>query len=440
MSQQDWWERFLRTTPRGSIRHSHVPGTVFCRGEGARLWDTDGNDWIDLTCGHSATNLGHAFAPCIQAAQQQLLQLDHVTGDAHVRRIELAESLIRHLQEADRAYDLPAFERKVLFTTSGARAIEAAWKAANCFRPGKLISLSPALHGRTIATGFLSDTRVAPLSEVHSSQAIVLPVSQYPHCLHCPVQLHYPECSVACLSPLRELLETSDEDISAVLVEPVLTARGYLFPPAEFLQQLRQITRQQRVLLIADEVQSGMGRCGALAASQAQGWDADLHVFGKSLGGGVSPIAAVAGRSEILDALPPGVESETFAAQSVACAVALEVLKTLAQTDVVQHGARMGEELRSRVRETATVGCTIEGQAACCVLEFHEANAPLEQAQSLARKYANACADQRLRVHWSGPNQTRVVLLPPLNIGTSELGDAIVRLRSAWQSLRLVAN
>ena len=287
----EWQHRSDTVTPAGSGRqHDPCFGAVFVRGQGARLIDAEGNTWIDLTCGFSATNFGHCHPRLIRAMARQAAELGHVTGDPHPRRIELAEALV------SRFHGIPGQQLKAIFTTSGARAVEAAWKIASSHRPGKLIALAPSLHGRSIATSLLSSTKQTDLSQSLESRILLRSAESYPYCVRCPLGKEFPSCDTACADDLLALIRQESSTISAVLVEPALTARGYVFPPAEWFQRLRKVTKESSVTLIADEIQTGMGRCGGLLLSHEQGWQADLTLLGKSLGGGLTSIACVIGR------------------------------------------------------------------------------------------------------------------------------------------------
>ncbi len=414
-------QRFGKIHPRSAYRgHDPKFGVVFVRGQGARLWDVDGRDFIDLTCGYSAANFGQAFPPLVGAATRQLQQLTHVTGEAHTSRIELAERIVEVL-------DYPPHSTKVMFNVSGARAIETAWKAANAYRPGRVVTLGPSYHGRSIATLPLSgQTHVGSLAALQSA---VLSFSSidYPYCGVCSRKLVFPECNLKCVESALAAIEQNARELSAVFVEPAIGARGYIFPPADFFRRLRSLTERLGILLIADEIQTGLGRCGDWTLSQQQGWLPDLLVLGKSLGGGLVPISAVIGRADVLDCIPPGSESESFAASPLATAVGLEVLHQLQHCGWMEKGRQLGKHFRNvskqALQEVGIASGGIEGQGANCVIEC--------QHPEFARQLAEACFQHRLLIHFSGPNLTRIVLLPALTMSDEERDDASQRLGSA---------
>ena len=441
------------------VQRMHDPrfGPVYVRGSGPRLWDTKGNAYFDLTCGYSANNFGHAFPPLVQALQFAATQLGHLTGDPHLGKVELAEQLLELCGFGLKSEDGLSKCRttrvgKVVFNSSGGRAIEAAWKAAISFRPGKVITLSPAFHGRTIATSPLSDTPRTRLP-IALDIAEVRPKGEYPYCGNCPRPIssprEYPACQIACSRPLLDELQHSADSISAIIVEPALGARGYIFPPSEFMQRLRALTEQHGILMIADEIQTGLGRCGDRLLSLRQGWEADLIVLGKSLGGGLIPISAVVGRSEVLDAIPAGAESETFSGSPLGCSMALAVLQLLADGALYRRADAIGQHLRTWFADHAKRNLCgiqrIEGVGACCVLEFaqlhqrpHASSTTLTPQQS-ALQLASAMFQQGLLVHHTGPEMTRVVLLPPLTIDDRDIDAILQRTDRALADLASLA-
>ncbi len=425
----EWLTRFEQVHPRVAWRdHDPKFGPTFVRGQGSRLWDTAGNDYIDLVCGYSAANFGQAFPPLVAAATRQLQQFTHVTGEPHVGRIELAEQLLALF-----AFD--GQQSQVMFNVTGARGVETAWKAAVAYRPGKVLTVGPCFHGRSIATqrlGGTSQTNSAGNSHFGFEDSVVVVNSaEYPYCAACPWNLKFPNCELKCVSSVLQTIAAEAPSLSAVIVEPAIGARGYIFPPAEFLRRLREVTADKGVLLIADEIQTGLGRCGYWSLAQGQGWQPDLLVLGKSLGGGLVPISAVLGRADVLASLPPGSESETYAASPLATAVALEVLSQLRDGGWIEQGKRLGVALRefacSELKKHSWTGCTVEGIGASCIIEFR--NATCADRVQLSRHFADACFQHRVLTHFSGPDLTRIVMLPALTMSTAEFEDACTRLR-----------
>ena len=428
---EDWNKRFVQSQLE-SARRPQDPAAeaVFCSACSSTLVDSEGNSWIDLVCGFSSLNFGHSFQPLVDVANQQLAQLVHVGGAMHQPGIELAETLLEGLY-----IQCPLAEEtqyRVIFNSSGARGIEAAWKSASEYRPGRMLVLSPSLHGRSVATAALSETHQAALSNAFDDRVTVWPKEKYPGNRARSTSDDYGAREIA------EYLIRNAGEISALLVEPALTARGYIFPPREFFLKLREVTSELGILMIADEIQTGVGRCSNFLFSIDQGWLPDVIVLGKSLGGGLLPITATLGRKEVLECLPPGAESETFAGTPLACSVAIEVLRQLQSESHFQRGCNVAFQLRQELVEAfasapTSVGAgthhaEVSGQAASAVVDFLAPQIPLDRARKRAELFARICAQHRLRVQWSGPQKTRIVMLPALTISDSELVEATKRL------------
>ncbi|HBE66806.1 MAG TPA: hypothetical protein DDW52_01525 [Planctomycetaceae bacterium] len=407
---------------------------VIQRGEGSRVWDADGREYIDLTCGYSVTNLGHQPPEIVRAAAEQLHQLAHLTGRISPSQIELAETLLELTRQPNHSE-----ERRVIFNTTGSRGIETAIAAAQAARPGRVVSVSPSFHGKSLGTrvhsSIVSQSTTDP-SDMCATPAIRRPSHEYPYCGRCTLQTTYPGCEIACGHSLLNFINQNAAEISALLIEPILGARGYIEPPPTYFQQLSTLARQHGITTIADEVQSGLGRCGAWTCSQEQGWTPDLLVFGKSLGAGIVPISAVVGSSEVLSKLSSQQVSETFAGSPFACSIGLATLEFLKNKDVIASGAHVGQQLRSVAGQLfrgiePTKAPRIEGRGCVCALEFAYEH-PAPNAEKLAREFTQACTAAGLLVHWSGPGErTRVVLLPPLNLNELDFKETASRLRQA---------
>ena len=179
----------------------------------------------------------------------------------------------------------------------------------------------------------------------------------------------------------------------------------------------------------------GLGRAGSMLLSTSQGWQPDMVVLGKSLGGGIVPISAVVGRRDVLDALPLGSESETFACTPLAAAIGLEVMNQLMTGPWLARGREVGKKLRESLRSIGqqhVPSLIVEGQGASAVAEFVGGGRSLADSRALALRIVLACRKQNLLVHFSGPFATRIVLLPPLTTSDDELTEGIERLTKAF--------
>ncbi|MCC6509475.1 MAG: aminotransferase class III-fold pyridoxal phosphate-dependent enzyme [Pirellulaceae bacterium] len=425
-NNQLWLAREQRVLAKVMQRVSDpMYGPVIVRGMGSRVWDADGKVFFDLTCGYSAANFGHAYQPLVQVAQTQLNTLTHLTGMSHPGRAELAERLIQHCGKAG--------GDRVIFNTSGARAVETAAKISLNHRPGHIVSIGPAYHGRSLFTSGLSDTVGVANYKLANPTCLRRPLEELAYCSACPFHLSFPSCELACQRTLIDWIEGHAEQISAVIVEPATGARGYIAPPDLVMQQLREVTARLGILMIADEIQMGLGRCGDWLMSRRQGWQADLVVLGKSLGGGIVPISAVIGPASLIDALPQGSESETFAASPLATAIGCQVIHELASGPWLERAPWIGQRLRQALERSALVQnhalrpAKIETLGASATVELYGCYPEVGQAARAARTIASHLLSAGLLVHYSGPYGTRIVFLPPLTICDQDL-DEIERI------------
>src|ERR1700687_2944099 len=244
------------------------------------------------------------------------------------------------------------FPKKTLFVNSGAEAVENAVKIARAHtgRSG-IIAFEDAFHGRTMMT-------LALTSKTHPYKAGFAPFPgdvyriPYAYCYRCSYSLEYPSCDVFCGRHLEDTFRrvVASEDVAAVIAEPVLGEGGFVAPPPEFFRIVMDICRQHGVLFIVDEVQSGFGRTGKMFASEHYGIEPDILVTAKSLGGGL-PLAAVTGRSEIMDAPDVGGLGGTFAGNPLSCAEANAALDVFERGDLLSRADSIGGRFQKRAQE-----------------------------------------------------------------------------------------
>jgi 4-aminobutyrate aminotransferase / (S)-3-amino-2-methylpropionate transaminase / 5-aminovalerate transaminase len=400
------------SSPLGTCRTSD-PNFVpeFVKGEGCYLWDAQGKRYLDFVSGYSSTVFGHCHPRLVAAAREQLEQLTQLVGLRHPWRSRL-ESLL-----AKRCQATVGEPSKVWLTTTGARAVEVAWKIAYATRPGAVVAFDIAFHGRSLASALLSHTRSLPIVKADVEKAL-----PYPRCDACPVGLRRETCQAECFDASEQWLVDNGSRISAVLIEPAAGARGYYFAPAIFFQRLRDLTKRLGILLIDDEVQMGFGRMGSFLAAQRQGWQPDLVVMGKSLGGGLVPMAAVVGRADIMDALPSGYESETFAGNPLACRIAIEAIATLEEERLIERSLKAETYLQANLQKLAQ-----DSSISICV-DCYGAAGVIQASPNDAASLAKDCLASGLLVHWSGIDSDRIVLIPPLIAGEREFEEALAIL------------
>jgi acetylornithine aminotransferase len=306
---RDTWGRVM-------MRNYGVPALALDHGNGAVVWDVDGNEYLDLVAGIAVNSLGHAHPAITKAVTEQVGKLAHTSNLAmHRPGLELAERLVT----------LVPAPARVFLCQDGATANEAALKLARKFHRGQrteFVSTHGGFHGRTF--GALSVTG-SP-----AKQAPFVPLVE-------PVAF----VDFGDIEAMRHAVTTRT---AAVIIEPIQGEGGVIMPPPGYLAAVRELCTEVGALLIVDEVQSGIGRTGEWLSSIANGVVPDVVTLAKGLGGGL-PIGAVIALNESADAFEPGDHGSTFGGNPVSCAAALAVLDTIAGDGLLQHVTDVGEYL-----------------------------------------------------------------------------------------------
>jgi len=359
---------------------------AFVRGEGARLWDADGEEYLDFQTGLAVTSLGHGHPAVVTAIREQAGRLLHV---GNLFYSEPGMQLARRLADS-------SLGGKVHFANSGTEANEAALKLARKARPkGTVVSLHRGFHGRTY--GSLSAT---PQEAKQAPFAPLVP-------------------GFRAVAPTAEAVGGAvDERTAAVIIEPVQGESGVHVLDDELLRAAREACDRHGAALIFDEVQCGLGRTGTLWAYEDAGVVPDLLTSAKALANGL-PIGALVCSPRYADVFEPGDHGSTFAGGPVACAAALAVLDVVSDPGLLASvrtlGARLAEGLAALPRVIE-----VRGRGLMLACELDGGGAP-----ELVRR---ALREQRLVLNATGPATLR--LLPPLTIGADEVDDALARLRA----------
>jgi acetylornithine/N-succinyldiaminopimelate aminotransferase len=378
----------VSVTELQALERDHVMPTYarhpveFVRGEGTRLWDAEGNEYLDFLTGISVVQIGHCHPALVAAIEDQARRLIHV-GNLFYN--EPAMRLARRLSER-------SLGGKVFFTNSGAEAIECAIKLARKRRRGgEIVVLSGGFHGRTM--GALSAT---PQEAKQEPFAPLVPGFRV----------------VPRENPALDAVV--DERTAAVLIEPVQGESGIWPVAREVLEQARALCDESGALLIFDEIQCGMGRTGSLWAYERAGVRPDVMTVAKGLGGGL-PIGACIARPEHADVLQPGDHGSTFAGSPLVTAAANAVLDVIDDETFLADVAQKGELLWSGLER---LGLDVRG--AGLMLAFRTDDGP-----GLVRR---ALLEERLVLN--APAADAVRLLPPLTVSDGEIAEALDRLGS----------
>jgi predicted acetylornithine/succinylornithine family transaminase len=357
---------------------------AFVRGQGCRLWDSEGNEYLDFLAGISVLNVGHCHPRVVEAVQAQASTLTHATNLYYTEQaMELSAALSRS-----------SLGGKVFLCNSGTEANEAAIKLARRARSGgKLVVLQEAFHGRTY--GSLSAT------PQESKQAPFAPL--------------VPGFEVVAKDP-DALTAAVGGDTAAVLLEPIQGETGINVLSDELLLAAREACDRTGAALVFDEIQTGMGRTGTLWAYEQTGVVPDAITSAKALGGGL-PIGALITGPRLSDVLQPGDHGSTFAGGPLVCAAALVALELCSDPALLQRVRELGERLRAGLRELPGVA-EVRGRGLMIGFDLTRDSAP-----DTARR---ALLEQRLVVNATGPRTIR--LEPPLIVTQQEIDTALQKL------------
>ncbi|MEA2285517.1 MAG: acetylornithine/N-succinyldiaminopimelate aminotransferase [Solirubrobacteraceae bacterium] len=371
-------DHLMRTYARHPVR--------FVRGEGARLWDDDGNEYLDFLAGISVSSVGHCHPAVVEAIRDQAQRL------LHVGNLFYTEPMTRL---ADRLAT-GSLGGTVFFTNSGAEAVEAALKLARKAKPaGDIVVLHRGFHGRTY--GALSAT------PQESKQAPFAPLVP----------------GFIAVEPTAEAIAAAvNERTAAVLLEPVQGESGVHILPDEVLQTAREACDTHGAALIYDEIQCGLGRCGTLWAYQHSGVVPDAMTTAKALGGGL-PIGALITGERLSEVLVPGDHGSTFPGGPVVAAAAHAALDVLEDPELHRRVRDLGERIVARLQEIPRLR-NVRGRGLMIAFDVDGGDAP-----GIVRR---ALLEQRLVCNATGPETIR--LLPPLIIGDAEADEAIARLQA----------
>jgi 4-aminobutyrate aminotransferase/(S)-3-amino-2-methylpropionate transaminase len=425
---REWFARRDAAVPQG-VANLHP--IVTARAAGAIVEDVDGNRLIDFATGISVLNVGHA-APEVVAAAQRQLELDthtcfHVT--ANEPYIELAERL-NALAPGDH-------EKKTMFANSGAEAVENAVKIArkHTGRSG-IVVFDHAFHGRTLMAMSLT-AKVMPYKQgmgPFAPEIYRLPLA-YPY--RCPTGGTAETCAGSCLAYTLDEMHKhiGEENIAAILIEPIQGEGGFVVPAPGFIAGLAEFAAANGIVFIADEIQSGMGRAGRWFAIEDEGVVPDVVLSAKSLGGGL-PISAVTGRAEIMDSVHVGGLGGTYGGNPVAAAAALAVLDKIEAEGLLDRSRALGQTIEGRLRSFekrfGAVG-DVRGRGAMRAMELVADRAtkePLDAATMNA--LARSALERGLIVLTAGTYGNVVRLLPPITIDDGLLDEGLDLLEEAF--------
>ena len=387
----------IELVDRYAAHNYHPLPVVIAKAHGVWVEDVEGRRYMDMLAAYSAVNFGHCHPEIIAVAKQQL---DSVTLTSRAFHNDQLGPLCKELCE------LCGMEA-VLPMNTGAEGVETALKVARKWGykkkrvaegKAKIIVCSENFHGRT--------TTIVSFSTDPTCREGFGPFT--------------PGFEIVKYGDIDALRKAIDDNTVAFLVEPIQGEAGIIVPPAGYLKQVRQLCTERNILFIADEIQSGLGRCGTTFCVEHEGVKPDIVILGKALGGGVVPVSAIVTRRDIIDVIHPGEHGSTFGGNPLACAVARKVVEILKSGKYQNNARDMGEYLFGRLRAIKTGKVKdIRGRGLWVGIEFHS-------SAGKARPYCEQLMHEGLLC--KDTHEQTMRLAPPLCITRDEIDWAVDKL------------
>jgi len=416
---REWFERRAAAIPQGV---ANIHRIVTARASGAIIEDVDGNRLIDFATGIAVLNLGHTSPEVVRAAQEQLERDTHTCFHvtANEPYIELAERM-NAIVPGD-------FEKKTMFANSGAEAVENAVKIARKFTGrDAIVTFDHAFHGRTLLAMTLT-AKVMPYKQGMGPFAPEVYRLPFPYPYRWPTGPENAAREALAYATDEMHKHIGEENIAAVIVEPIQGEGGFIVPAPGFLKGLAEFCAEHGILFIADEIQSGMGRAGRWFAIEDEGVVPDLVASAKSLGGGL-PISAVTGRAGIMDSVHVGGLGGTYGGNPVAAAAALAVLDLIEREGLLERSRTVGERIQQRLREMQSrhdVIGDVRGRGMMTAIELVADRGTKEPLDGpTGTKILERCLENGVLILKAGTYDNVIRLLPPITIEESLLEEGL---------------
>jgi 4-aminobutyrate aminotransferase len=395
---------------------------VIARGEGVFVEDVDGNVFLDCTAGIAVAATGHSHPEVVSAIVEQAGKFLHMSGTDfyYELQVRLAEELS--------AIAPMSGPHRTFFGNSGTEAIEAAIKLARYYtkRPN-LIAFFGAFHGRSMGSLSLTASKPAQRKGFSPLMPGVFHVP-YANCYRCPVNATPDTCAAECLRFLEEqtlVHVVPPDEVAAIVVEPIQGEGGYIVPPDVFHKRLRELASRYGMLLIVDEVQSGMGRTGKWFAIEHTGVEPDIVATAKGIASGL-PLGVVIARSHVMS-WPSGAHASTFGGNPVACAASLATIRLIRER-LMQNAADVGAHLLAgvtRLMQKHQLIGDVRGRGLMIGVELVRSRRTKERATTERDRVVRECFRRGLLVLGAGRNAIR--LSPPLVL-TKDQADTAIRI------------
>ena len=383
--------------------------------EGSYVFDTDGQRWLDFTSGIAVTNLGHCHPKVVAAIREQAGKIIHAQANIFVHEPMLQLS-------AELTSTLPAQLNSVFYSNSGAEAIEGAVKLAKIVthRPA-IIAFRGAFHGRTHLAMSLTTSRV----KVRGHYEPLLPAiyhAPYPYPFRNP---YHGDPAEACIAELERMFEmvVMPDDVAAIIFEPILGEGGYIVPPVAWAKRLREICDQHGIMLIADEIQTGVGRTGKMWGFEHFEIVPDIIAVAKGIASGL-PLSAVVASRERMDAWPPGSHGGTFGGNVVACAAGVATFRAIREEGLLARAQRMGERLQAgleHIAERNPIIGEVRGKGLMLATEFVTATG--RQNPAAVSKVIEHALERHVLLLTCGTDDQAIRIIPPLTTNEQEIDE-----------------
>lgn len=388
---------FIATEARFGAHNYEPIGVVLSRGEGVWVWDTEGNRYLDCLSAYSAVNQGHCHPKILAAMVEQAHKLTLTSRAFHNDQLALFYEEIAALTGS----------HKVLPMNSGAEAVESAIKSVRKWGyevkgvpdgQAEVIVCANNFHGRTLGiVGFSTD----PETRTHFGPFA-------------------PGFRIIPFGDVAALEQAITPNTVAFLVEPIQGEAGVVIPPAGYFTKVREHCTANNVMLVLDEIQTGLGRTGKLLAEQHEGIEADVTLLGKALSGGFYPVSAVLSNNDVLGTLRPGQHGSTFGGNPLACAVARAAMRVLVEEGMIENAARQGARFLKGLKDIrANTIREVRGRGLMLAVELHP-------EAGRARRYCEALQGKGILA--KDTHEQTIRIAPPLVITSDQVDWALERL------------
>ena len=419
---------FKDSIPNLSPVWTHYTPIIASHGEGAYLYDIDGNPYLDFTCGIGVTNTGHCHPHVVAAIQKQAGLLIHGQANIVIHRPML--ELISELKTI-----VPSQIDGFFFSNSGAEAIEGAMKLAR-YATGRpnIVVFQGSFHGRTVGTMSLTTSKTVYRAGYQPLMPGVY-VAPFPYAYR--YGWDEEKTSQWCLEELEFLFtsQTAPDETAAILIETVLGEGGYVPPPVSFMRGLREICDRYGILLILDEVQAGFGRTGRWFAFEHYGIIPDIMVVAKGLASGM-PLSGVFSRLELMKKWAPGSHGGTYGGNAIAAAAGAATIQAMRAENMLENAQQRGNQLMTGLRhlqeEYPVIG-DVRGLGLMIATEFRTADRKPDK--KTAKAIVQTCQDHRLLLLNCGPWDNTIRWIPPLVVTGEQIDRALNILQIALEQV-----